>query len=96
MPIVQVQPLYPFDQAKKGYTGSAVIGFVVDQNGNVREPYVIRATNDDFAAAALAAVSRWKFQPGRKAGRPVNVRMAVPLTFDFTDRPPPAAARATR
>jgi len=30
-------------------------------------------------------VSKWRFRPGKKGGRAVNTRMAVPIVFNITD-----------
>jgi protein TonB len=86
----QSAPIYPLDLRKQGVTGSAVIGFIVDADGNVRDPIVLRATQAEFGAAALNAVSRWKFRPGFKAGHPVGTRLSVPITFSIGG-PAPAA-----
>ena len=91
VPLVQTTPIYPFELRKAGISGYAVIGFVVDRDGNVRDAYVIKATHEAFGQMALACVSNWKFEPGRKAGRLVNVRMSVPIRFDLSPPPKPAA-----
>lgn len=90
IPRVQTQPLYPFDLYKAGIEGHAVVGFIVDQEGNVRDPYVIEATHEAFGRMAVACVSHWRFEPGRRAGRPVNTRMSVPFTFELKSPPPKA------
>lgn len=47
--------------------------------------------NPDWAqgqleAAAVAAVSQWKFEPGEKGGRAVNTRMQVPIVFTLSKK----------
>jgi protein TonB len=44
---------------------------------------VIRSSQREFEAAAIAAVSQWKFQPGRKDGRDVPTHMQVPIIFNL-------------
>jgi TonB family protein len=78
-------PIYPFELRKKGIPGYAVIEFIVDVDGNVRDPWVVEATVKEFGYAAIGCVSQWKFEPGRKAGRKVNTRMKIPIYFDFND-----------
>jgi protein TonB len=34
-----------------------------------------------FEAPSLAAVKQWKFEPGKRNGKPVRFRMRVPITF---------------
>ena len=83
-PIVQTQPDYPYNLRRAGITGAVEVGFIVDTEGRVRDPWVMRSTNPGFERAAVHAVSTWKFQPGRRDGRPVNVRMSVTIDFSFT------------
>ena len=54
-------------------------------NGDVREAYAIRSTQREFEAAAVQAVSKWKFRPGKKGGRNVNTKMQVPIVFSITE-----------
>ncbi len=87
------KPDYPSNLRDQRITGSAVIAFIVDTNGDVRDPWVVQATHEEFGLAARQAVSKWKFRPGQKGGRNVNVRMKVPVAFDIQDstRPAPPA-----
>ena len=96
LPIARVQgpPIYPSDLRKQGITGYAVIEFIVDPQGNVSETTVREASHAEFGLAAADCVSRWKFSPGRKSGRPVYVRMTVPIRFDKSPAPPPPAPGA--
>ncbi len=77
----QARPQYPFALRRGGVAGEAVVDFIVDTNGDVRNAYAIRATHADFGKAAVAAVEQWKFKPGRKGGRDVNTHMQVPIVF---------------
>jgi len=83
VPVVQTGPIYPYELRRRGITGYAVIDFIIDRNGNVRDPVVIETTNDEFGRSAAACVSDWKFKPATKAGQPVNVHMKVPIRFDL-------------
>lgn len=39
-----------------------------------------------FAAAAVEAVSKWKFAPGEKGGQKVNTRMQIPIVFTLGEK----------
>lgn len=84
-PRFQSKPVYPFEMRRAGITGEVLVGFIVDSNGDVREAYAIRSTQREFEAAAIQAVSKWKFRPGKKGGRNVNTRMQVPIVFSITE-----------
>lgn len=68
-------------EMRKKAPGKVVLVFVVNQDGRVEEPKVMSASDPVFERAAVAAVKQWKFEPGKKAGRPVRFRMRVPLSF---------------
>jgi protein TonB len=55
--------------------------FVVDDRGRVGDPIVQKSTDAIFNQAAVAAVKQWRFEPGKRNGKPVRFRMRVPITF---------------
>jgi hypothetical protein len=55
--------------------GSAEISFIIDQEGNVRVPVVIGATESDIGIIALEQVAQWRFSPPRQEGRSVLVEV---------------------
>lgn len=85
-PRYQAQPQYPFEMRRAGITGEVVVGFIVDSEGKAVEVYAVRSTQREFEAAAIQAVGKWTFRPGRKGGRAVNTRMQVPIVFSLNDR----------
>ena len=44
-----------------------------------------KAMAEEFGAAAVAAVSQWKFEPGTKGGRKVNTVQRVPIVFTVNE-----------
>jgi len=79
-PIYQPGPtLTP--QIRRKAPGTAYIIFVVDRRGRVVNPVIQKSTDPVFEKPALAAVKQWKFEPGKRAGKPVRFRMRVPITF---------------
>ncbi|MBC7369796.1 MAG: TonB family protein [Undibacterium sp.] len=81
VPTYQQRPRYPTAMRRAGASGGAMIRYVVDTEGKVRDARAIEAAHPDFAAAAVESVSGWKFKPGMKNGRPVNTRMQAPINF---------------
>lgn len=85
-PRAQIPPQYPFELRNAGIEGEVVVEFIVDANGGVRNPFVVRSTQRGFEAAALQAIGKWKFRPGRKDGRAVNAgRVQQIFTFRIND-----------
>lgn len=77
----QRAPEYPASLKKKKISGTVYVIFIVSKRGRVEQAKVQKSTNPAFDAPALKAVKRWRFEPGRKNGKPVQFRMRVPITF---------------
>ncbi len=82
---LQPSPVYPYEARKDGRAGEVVVTFTVDEEGRVVNPVVLRSSDPAFETPTLRAVSRWRFEPGRKNGRIVRFRLAVPVQFALND-----------
>lgn len=82
---VRINPVYPFDMRRSGLRGEVIVGFIVDSDGNVRDPFIVRSSNPGFEQAAIDAVLKWKFRPGKKGGANVATRVNQPLTFSLNN-----------
>ncbi len=85
VPKFQARPQYPFEMRRAGIAGEVVVDFIVDTNGDVQNAYALRSTQREFEAAAVQAVSKWKFKPGRKGGRDEPTHMQVPIVFTLNE-----------
>jgi periplasmic protein TonB len=81
----QARPQYPFEMRRAGIAGEVVVDFIVDTNGDVQNAFALRSSQREFEAAAVQAVSKWKFKPGRKGGRDVPTHMQVPIVFTLNE-----------
>jgi TonB family protein len=86
MPVVRTQkaPVYPAALRKAGVKGEVIVSWVLDEQGNVGGVKIFSSTDHGFDQAAMEAVQQWTFSPGKKDGKPVNVRMSVPIVFSFS------------
>lgn len=82
---LQPAPIYPVLAKSSGMTGEVLVTFTVDENGSVLSPRVLQSTDRMFDEPTLASVSKWRFEPGKKDGRPVRFKMAVPVTFRLNE-----------
>lgn len=78
-----VAPVYPFPQRAAAIEGMVLIEFIIGADGEVKEAIVVRSNNPAFERPAIDAVLKWRFSPGRKGGRPVNVRVQQTITFNI-------------
>lgn len=80
---LQPSPNYPPPARQSGLSGQVEVEFVVDLSGRVASVRVLRATDQVFVEPTLRAVERWRFEPGKRGGRTVSFRMAVPVVFNL-------------
>lgn len=82
-PLAKVQPSpdYPARMRQDGVGGSVVVEFVVNTMGVVVRAEAVSYTHREFVEPALRAVRNWRFEPGRRDGRVVPFRLAVPIEF---------------
>lgn len=73
-PLVRVSPDYPPGALAKRIEGFVLLRFEVTETGSVENPEVLRAEPEGlFDRAAKRAVTRWKFQPQIRDGKPTRV-----------------------
>jgi protein TonB len=58
-----------------------MVQIIVDAQGNVQSPRVVRPLGMGLDEKALEAVMKYKFKPGTKDGKPVAVYMTVAINF---------------
>lgn len=79
--IVQTSPTYPAELRGKKIEGVVSVIFVVDASGKVENPRVEKSSHAAFETPALAAIRKWKFEPGLRAGQRVATKMRVSIRF---------------
>ncbi|WP_457652900.1 energy transducer TonB [Rhodocaloribacter sp.] len=72
---------YPEIAKKAGVEGRVIVQFVVDEQGRVVDPVVVRGIGAGCDEEAIRAVSQARFKPGKQRGKPVKVKMSLPITF---------------
>ena len=82
---IQKQLRYPEIAQRAGIEGRVFVEFVVDEQGKVVNPGVLRGIGGGCDEEALRAISQATFTPGRQRGRPVRVRMSIPVLFKLKD-----------
>ncbi len=66
----------------KRIQGRVVLQFIVDENGMPADIKIVSLTHKGFADAAIAAAKQYKFSPAYYQGKPVKVRVKLPMSFD--------------
>lgn len=72
---------YPSIARRAGIEGRVILQFVVDEQGNVVDPRVVRGAGSGLDEAALDAIKQVRFTPGMQRGRPVKVQFTQQVIF---------------
>ena len=72
---------YPAFAKQAGIQGRVIVQFIVDENGKVQTPTVVRGVHKLLNKEAIRAIKEQKFEPGKQRGTPVRVQMTIPITF---------------
>ncbi len=78
---VQSKVVYPEMAIKAGIEGRVVLQFVIDKEGNIIDPQVVRGIGGGCDEEAIRALKTAKFRPGYQRGVPVAVRYTIPIMF---------------
>ena len=80
--IREVKPTYTNEALSQKIQGTVVLELVVRADGQPSDIRVIRPLDPGgLDEQAIIAARQWRFQPGRLAGRPVDVLVTVMLDF---------------
>jgi protein TonB len=78
----QVRPAYPDAARRMGIEGTALLKIRILEDGAVGEVHITRsAGHSSLDEAAVEAVRRWRFEPARRDGRPIQVWASLPIRF---------------
>lgn len=73
---------YPTEAHKKGIQGRVVVQFIVDENGFIIEPNIVRSVEPSLDKEALRIIEMLpKWKPGTLKGKAVKVKYTVPVAF---------------
>lgn len=78
---IQEKIVYPEIAKRAGVEGKVYVLAFVDESGNVTKAQVLKGIGAGCDEAALAAVQKTKFKPGKQRGKPVRVQVSIPIIF---------------
>ena len=73
---------YPNQARRMAIEGKVFVQFVIDKDGSITEVQAVKGIGagcDEEAVRVIKNAPKWK--PGKQRGRPVKVRMILPITF---------------
>jgi periplasmic protein TonB len=81
--LTQVKPTYTNEALEQRIQGTVVLELVVRADGHPTDIRVIRSLQASLDLQAIVAAREWRFEPGRLAGRPVDVQVLVAMDFSI-------------
>ncbi len=79
----KVEPEFSAEARSAGVQGTVVLDLVVSSLGRAENIQVVSPLGFGLDEKAIAAISRWKFRPAEKDGKPVNAAATVEVNFRF-------------
>lgn len=77
--LVPAKPVYPYSM--RGMAGDVVVEFIIDANGKVKRPRVVKSSAREFERPAIEAIHKTKWQPGEKDGTTVQTLVSLTISF---------------
>ena len=81
-------PVYTETARKARITGTVIVEAIIDEQGNVTMPRVLKGLPMGLDQAAVEAVETWKFKPATLKGRPVKVYYVLTVSFQVQQDAP--------
>ena len=76
---------YPNPARRMGIEGNVFVEFVIDKNGEPIELNVIRGIGSGCDEEAMRVLALTKWEPGKQRGKPVKVKMVLPIRFRLSN-----------
>lgn len=80
-PVRKVDPKYPAYLEAAGTEGEVVLDAVIERDGSVRQIRVLRGVDPELDHCAVEAFAQWRFRPGRRAGRAIELEVVAYIPF---------------
>ncbi len=77
----KVEPEYSPEAKAAGLEGTVVATVVIGSDGNPYDIQIEKHLGLGLDQKAQEAISQWRFKPGMRKGRPVNVRATIEINF---------------
>ena len=81
---------YPADAREQDIQGRVLVVFIVNKDGSIAEPEVVKSVSPSLDEEALRIISTMpKWNPGMQRGKPVRTRYTLPVNFRLASIPQP-------
>ena len=85
-PIYKPEPQYSPEALNARVQGTVVFQVVINEAGVIVSPSVLSPLGFGLDEKALEAIQGWRFEPGRKDGKPVSIQATIEVHFRLLGR----------
>ncbi|HEY5615660.1 MAG TPA: energy transducer TonB [Bacteroidota bacterium] len=78
---IQEKVVYPEIAKRAGVEGTVFVEVFIDESGSVTGTSIVKGIGAGCDEAAMKAILSTRFIPGKQQGKPVKVRMSIPISF---------------
>jgi TonB family protein len=75
------EPTHSEEAWKAGVIGTVILRLVVGSDGVPRDLEIVRGVGFGLEENAIDAVRKWRFEPGKREGKPVAVAATIEVNF---------------
>lgn len=79
--VKETPPLYTKNAFDRGIEGRVVLKVIIRKDGSIGPLRVDQSLDDELDEAAAEAVRKWRFDPARVNGEPINVLTSIEVDF---------------
>jgi len=79
--LYKVEPEFSEEARKVKYQGTVLLTIEVGEDGQPHRLRILRGLGLGLDEKAIEAVSRWKFKPAQRNGRPVRAAATIEVNF---------------
>ncbi len=79
----RIEPVYSEAARKANLEGTVELSAIVRKDGSIESVKVLRGLGLGLDGSAIKALKSWRFRPGMKDGRPVDLRVKIEVKFSM-------------
>ena len=83
LPVHVVDPKYPPETMEEHIDGEVVLYAIIRKDGTIDSVQLVRSLDPRLDKAAIDALAQWRFEPGTRAGEPVDLEAVIHVPFEY-------------
>ena len=81
--LLRIEPVYTLEARKANLEGSVELSAIIRKDGSIEAVKVLQGLGLGLDEEAIKALKSWRFRPGMKDERPVDLRVNIEIEFNL-------------